>query len=84
MLADTHWPSYDNLAEYDDYLNFKGAASSSAQGVLMLESTSKALVLPKVNHPVTSMKSTIAGTMCYDTVSKTIAVFDGVKWSFWK
>ncbi|MCT2406084.1 hypothetical protein NZD88_00770 [Chryseobacterium antibioticum] len=25
MLADTHWPSYDNLAGYDDYLNFKGA-----------------------------------------------------------
>ncbi|MDV7699289.1 hypothetical protein N6B72_20405 [Chryseobacterium soli] len=61
-----------------------GAASSSAQGVLVLESASKALVLPKVNDPVTNMKSPIAGTMCYDTVSKTVAVFDGVKWSFWK
>lgn len=61
-----------------------GAASSSAQGVLVLESTSKALVLPKVNDPVASMKSPIAGTICYDTVSKTVAVFDGLKWNFWK
>ncbi|KMQ60689.1 hypothetical protein ACM40_13065 [Chryseobacterium sp. BLS98] len=61
-----------------------GAASSPAQGVLVLESASKALVLPKVNDPVTSMKSPVAGTICYDTVSKTIAVFDGLKWNFWK
>lgn len=61
-----------------------GAASSPAQGVLVLESASKALVLPKVNDPVANMKSPIAGTVCYDTVSKTMAVFDGVKWSFWK
>ncbi|NML72431.1 hypothetical protein HHL23_21995 [Chryseobacterium sp. RP-3-3] len=61
-----------------------GAPSSPAQGVLVLESASRALVLPKVNDPVGSMKSPIAGTMCYDTVSKTMAVFDGVKWSFWK
>ncbi|WP_312508677.1 hypothetical protein [Chryseobacterium culicis] len=61
-----------------------GAASSPAQGVLVLESTSKALVLPKVNDPVANMKSPVAGTMCYDTVSKTLAVFDGLNWSFWK
>lgn len=61
-----------------------GAASSSAQGVLVLESANKALVLPKVNDPVANMKSPVAGTICYDTVSKTIAVFDGLKWNFWK
>ncbi|RXM39299.1 hypothetical protein BOQ62_12450 [Chryseobacterium sp. CH21] len=61
-----------------------GAASSPAQGVLVLEATNKALVLPKVNDPVANMKSPVAGTMCYDTVSKTMAVFDGLKWSFWK
>lgn len=61
-----------------------GAASSSAQGVLVLESANKALVLPKVNDPVANMKSPVAGTICYDTVSKTIAVFDGVTWNFWK
>ncbi|WP_228464914.1 hypothetical protein [Chryseobacterium antibioticum] len=61
-----------------------GAASSAAQGVLVLESSSLALVLPKVNDPVFNMKSPVAGTLCYDTVSKTMAVFDGLKWSFWK
>ncbi|KMQ69058.1 hypothetical protein ACM39_06755 [Chryseobacterium sp. FH2] len=61
-----------------------GAPGSPAQGVLVLESADKALVLPKVNDPVTNMKSPVAGTICYDTVSKTIAVFDGLKWSFWK
>jgi hypothetical protein len=61
-----------------------GASTSSAQGVLILESANKALVLPKVNDPVASMKSPVAGTICYDTVSKTMAVFDGLKWSFWK
>lgn len=61
-----------------------GAASSPAQGVLVLEAAGKALVLPKVNNPVANMKSPVAGTVCYDTVSKTMAVFDGLKWSFWK
>lgn len=61
-----------------------GAPSSPAQGVLVLESAGKALVLPKVNNPVANMKSPVAGTVCYDTVSKTLAVFDGLKWSFWK
>ncbi|MBB6369120.1 hypothetical protein [Chryseobacterium shigense] len=61
-----------------------GAASSPAQGVLVLEAANKALILPKVNNPVANMKSPIAGTVCYDTVSKTMAVFDGLKWSFWK
>ncbi|WP_126651549.1 hypothetical protein [Chryseobacterium aureum] len=61
-----------------------GAASSPAQGVLVLEAANKALVLPKVNDPVANMKSPVAGTICYDTVSKTMAVFDGLKWSFWK
>ncbi|CAI8771771.1 hypothetical protein [Chryseobacterium sp. IT-36CA2] len=61
-----------------------GAASSPAQGILVLEASNKALVLPKVNDPVASMKSPVAGTICYDTVSKTMAVFDGLKWSFWK
>lgn len=61
-----------------------GASTSAAQGVLVLESPTKALVLPKVIDPVLNIKSPIAGTICYDTVSKTMAVFDGLKWSFWK
>ncbi|MFV0531565.1 MAG: hypothetical protein ACK5MD_09010 [Flavobacteriales bacterium] len=61
-----------------------GAASSSAPGVLILEATDKSLVLPKVADPHTNILSPAAGTMCYDTTSKSVAVFNGTEWSYWK
>lgn len=61
-----------------------GAASTTKTGVLVLESTTKALVLPKVSNPQTSIKGAIAGTMVYDTASDMLAVYDGANWSFWK
>lgn len=61
-----------------------GAETSSAQGVLILESTDKALILPKITTPHLNVKSPYPGMICYDTTSKTIAVFDGINWSYWK
>ncbi len=61
-----------------------GAATSSKPGVLVLESTTQALVLPQVANPHLNMPGSIAGTMVYDTASDMIAVFDGVNWSYWK
>lgn len=61
-----------------------GASTSSALGVLVLESTNKALVLPKVSNAETEIKSPVAGTMVYDLWSKSLAIFDGAKWNFWK
>ena len=61
-----------------------GATSSSAQGALILESSTKALVLPRVANPEQTMINPPAGTICFDTVCKMIAVYDGVQWSFWK
>jgi hypothetical protein len=61
-----------------------GASTSSASGVLVLESTSKALVLPKVANAETGIKSPAVGTMVYDLYSKSLAIFDGAKWNFWK
>lgn len=61
-----------------------GAETSSKPGVLVLESTTKALVLPKVNNPQTTMRGSVAGTIVYDTASGTLAVYDGVNWSYWK
>ncbi|MBV7440488.1 hypothetical protein KRX57_03575 [Weeksellaceae bacterium TAE3-ERU29] len=60
-----------------------GAQTSNAEGILILESNNKALVLPHVNDPVTNMPSPEPGTICYDTASKSIAVFDGTNWYFW-
>lgn len=61
-----------------------GAQDSVKPGILVLESTTQALVLPQVVDPHLNMQGTIAGTMVYDTVSDTLAVFDGINWSYWR
>ncbi|WP_146943781.1 hypothetical protein [Chryseobacterium hagamense] len=61
-----------------------GAASSSSKGVLVLESATKAMILPHIKNPHLTVKSPYPGMMCFDTVSKSVAVFDGNKWSYWK
>ena len=60
-----------------------GATSSSASGVLVLESTSKALMLPKVESPHLNIKSPYPGLICYDTFKNAIAVFNGENWYYW-
>lgn len=61
-----------------------GSDTTTAPGVLVLESPNKALILPKIAAPHINVKNPYPGMICYDTVSKTMAVFDGVKWSYWK
>lgn len=61
-----------------------GSDSSPADGILVLESPNKAIILPKVENPHLNMKSPYPGTICYDTVLKAVAVFDGSKWYYWK
>ncbi|WP_445716440.1 hypothetical protein [Flavobacterium sp.] len=61
-----------------------GASSSSASGVLVLESTNKALMLPKVASPHLNIKSPYPGLMCYDTDKNSLAVFNGEGWYYWK
>ena len=61
-----------------------GADSSNAEGVLVLESDDRALVLHRINDLVTNVNSPYPGMIAYDTKSKTIAIFDGKVWNFWK
>lgn len=61
-----------------------GANTSSATGVLVLESSSLALTLPKIDRPHLNVKAPYPGMICYDTASNTVAVFDGAYWNFWK
>lgn len=61
-----------------------GAKASTANGVLVLEHETKALVLPKVVNPDKTVIGPYPGMICYDTESKSIAVFDGVSWNYWK
>ena len=62
-----------------------GAATSAADGVLVLESTTKAMVLPTVAD-VQNIPSPSPGMMVYvnKAGAKRLAVFNGSKWSFWK
>lgn len=62
-----------------------GADTSSADGVLVLESTTKAMVLPYVNS-TDDVLNPSPGMMVYITKSdkKRLAVFNGSKWSYWK
>lgn len=62
-----------------------GAQSSAADGVLILESTTKAMVLPHVTS-VTKIIKPAPGMMVYVNKAgfKRLAVFNGTKWSYWK
>lgn len=61
-----------------------GASSTDAKGVLVLESPNKAVIIPHIKNPHSTVKGPYAGMICYDTVSNSIAVFDGANWSYWK
>lgn len=61
-----------------------GAETTTAKGVLVLESDKDAMILPKVNQPEINVKSPYPGMICYDTASKTVAIFDGKVWNYWK
>ncbi len=61
-----------------------GEQTTNAKGVLVLESTSKSLILPQIQNPHITVKSPYAGMICYDTVSNTFASFDGVSWNYWR
>ena len=37
-----------------------------------------------IGYPHLNVKSPYPGMMCFDTVSNTLAVFDGENWNYWK
>lgn len=60
-----------------------GAATSPANGVLVLESTTKAMVLPQV-ATTDDVKDPAPGMMVYvKGAKKRLAVFNGAKWTYW-
>lgn len=62
-----------------------GANASNADGVLVLESTTKAMVLPIVAS-TDDIVNPSPGMMVYvsNANNKLLAVFNGANWSFWK
>ena len=72
-----------------------GARTSTADGVLVLESTTKAMVLPTVGTIVqggitkVDVPNPSPGMMVYvinstDATKKSLAVYNGAVWSYWK
>lgn len=61
-----------------------GAASTSANGAVVLESANRAMVLPIVTD-VNNIPSPSPGMMVYvnKTGAKRLAVYNGERWSFW-
>ncbi|MGU3374855.1 hypothetical protein [Chryseobacterium sp. M5A1_1a] len=57
---------------------------SSTNGILVLEASDKAMILPKVASPHLNIIAPAPGMMVYDTVKKQLAVYNGKTWSFWK
>lgn len=62
-----------------------GAKTSEADGVLVLESSTKAMVLPMVEKTA-DVKDPAPGMMVYVNKAggKRLAVFNGANWTFWK
>lgn len=60
-----------------------GSDSSTADGVLVLESTDKAMILPQVSN-IDDVVNPSPGMMVYIKGDKLLAVFNGSKWTFWK
>ena len=57
---------------------------TSTPGILVLEDTNKAMVLPKVSRPHLNIINPAPGMMVYDTQNQLLCVFNGKDWAFWK
>ena len=78
-------PLADSTRDLPDSKAVIGAASSEVDGVLVLESTTKAMVLPQVSD-VQNVVDPSPGMMVFVNreKKKRLAVFNGAKWSFWE
>lgn len=85
VLANFAIEQPSTLSEIEGSKAIIGSTTTTADGVLVLESTTKAMVLPTVAD-VQNIPSPSPGMMVYvnKTGAKRLAVFNGSKWSFWK
>ncbi len=60
-----------------------GAKTTTAAGAVVLESTTKVIVLPKVTNPHLNIINPSAGMIVYDPTNKMLCTFNGQQWTFW-
>lgn len=76
-----HLASQPNTTEQSQKVII-GSDTSSVDGAMILESTTKAMVLPRVNS-VNDIINPSPGMMVYVNKDKLLALYNGAKWSFW-
>lgn len=57
-------------------------ASTNPRGILVLESSDKAMVLPKVPNPHLNIVNPAPGMIVFDTVKELLCIYNGTQWSF--
>ncbi|MDR7806782.1 hypothetical protein RIU64_01690 [Riemerella anatipestifer] len=74
-----------NKTEKEDARVIIGSPDSNAKGVLVLESTTKALVLPKFRDVHKSIVDPAPGMVVFDDTpgKEQVCVYNGTEWSFW-
>ncbi|MCY1660196.1 hypothetical protein [Chryseobacterium sp. SL1] len=60
-----------------------GSSTSVTKGILILESSFKAMVLPMVSQPAARFSAPPKGLMVFDTSVNQVAVYNGVKWTYY-
>lgn len=60
-----------------------GAKTTTATGAVVLESTTKVMILPKVTAPQTNIINPSAGMIVYDPTNKMMCTFNGQQWTYW-
>jgi len=73
-----------NSATESTNAKFAIGTPTATAGILVLEDTDKAMVLPKVASPHLNIINPAPGMMVYDTTAKLLAVFNGTSWTFWR
>lgn len=75
----------DQPTEVETGISVIGSTTPTADGVLVLESDTKAMILPIVES-IDDVPGPSPGMMVYinKTDAKRLAVFNGSKWTFWK
>ncbi|WP_374442452.1 hypothetical protein [Epilithonimonas sp.] len=58
-------------------------STTSTPGILVLEDTNKAMVLPKVASPHINIINPDPGMIVYDAVKKQLVIYNGSYWTFW-
>lgn len=61
-----------------------GDETDESIGILVLATSDKAMVLPKITDPEMNVPYPYPGMICFDTTTKMLAMFDGNEWNYWE